>query len=374
MAGIYIHIPFCKQACSYCNFHFSTSASHRKEILNGILKEINQRADFFKDQPISSIYFGGGTPSILDQSELSQIFDQLEAKFELSQLKEVTLEANPDDLSQRKLKELKDTPINRLSIGIQSLHQKDLRLMNRAHNAEEGINSVKRALEFGFEKLSLDLIFGVPNSSLSDWEYNLEKVFELEFDHLSAYALTMEEGTLFHHQVQNGEIKELEDHSVAEQYQLLQQYIQDYGWEQYELSNYCRNDQIAIHNTAYWLNEKYLGIGPSAHSYDGSTRRWNIANNHLYYKQMIAGKDYFETEQLSEADRYHELLISRLRTKWGISWQHIDDHFSPSIGSHFKTSVQKLKHLLHVEEDAVSIKKAFWLTSDQVLREMMISS
>lgn len=372
MAGIYIHIPFCKQACSYCNFHFSTNAKNRKELLEGILQEINERADFFKNEAISSIYLGGGTPSMLDQSELSQIFEKLELNFGLGELKEVTLEANPDDLSQKKLKELKGTPINRLSIGIQSLHQKDLDMMNRAHNAEEGINSAKRSLDMGFEKLNLDLIFGIPNSSLKDWEYNLEQIFALDFDHLSSYALTMEEGTLFHHQVQSGKYTELEDQEVAEQYQLLQHYIKDRGWEQYELSNYCRNDQIALHNTAYWMNEKYLGIGPSAHSYDGQSRRWNVSNNHLYCKQMKTGKEYFETEQLSEADRYHELLISRLRTKWGITWDHLHQHFTQNCNAHFKASVQKLKDLLDVDERAVRINREYWFTSDQVLREMML--
>ena len=372
MAGIYIHIPFCKQACSYCNFHFSTSSKNRQRILDAMLKEIEDRADFFIDEQVQSVYFGGGTPSILDQSELSQIFKKLETHFDLSRLKEVTLEANPDDLSQKKLQELRNTPVNRLSIGVQSLHQKDLDFMNRAHNAEEGIKSVERALAAGFEKLSLDLIFGIPNSTNQEWEDNLKKIFQLDFDHLSAYALTMEEGTLFHHLVKNGKVRELEDHQVAEQYELLQEYSLTHGWEQYELSNFCKADQVALHNTAYWMNHKYLGIGPSAHSYDGKTRRWNIGNNHLYCNQMEKGEAYYDTEVLSEKDRYHELLISRLRTKWGIQKAYLEQHFSPACNRHFRQALEKLDPLLEINDGTVKIKRPFWFTSDQVLGVMMM--
>jgi len=373
MAGIYIHIPFCKQACSYCNFHFSTTAKHRQAIVKGIATEIQQRADFFRDEPINSIYLGGGTPSILSQAELSSIFTQLEKHFDLSELKEVTLEANPDDLSYEKLKALKSLPINRLSIGIQSLHQKDLDFMNRAHNSKEGIASVERSLEMGFEKLNLDLIFGLPNSNLAEWESNLDQLFALDFEHLSAYALTLEEGTRFHRQVERGKLKELDDHLVAEQYQFLQDFIQQQGWEQYELSNYCKNDKIAIHNTAYWMNEKYLGIGPAAHSFDGKMRRWNVANNHLYNKQINAGEPYFQTEELSETDRYHEVLISRLRTKWGLSWEYLNDHFSETTLQHFKKCIEMQNEALLIDEEKVQIKPKHWFTSDQILRELMMN-
>ncbi|MAY83241.1 MAG: coproporphyrinogen III oxidase [Flavobacteriales bacterium] len=374
MAGIYIHIPFCKQACSYCNFHFSTTAKHREEIVAAMLKEIEHRADFFNGEAIKSIYLGGGTPSILNQAELSSIFKQLESHFNLNDLKEVTLEANPDDLSKEKLRELKELPINRLSIGIQSFHQKDLDFMNRAHSAEEGIATVKRALDMGFEKLSLDLIFGIPTSTTADWEANLRQIFSLDFDHLSAYALTLEEGTLFHHQVKSGKAKEIEDREVAEQYNLLQDYIKNESWEQYELSNYCRNEQYAIHNTAYWMNEKYLGIGPAAHSYDGAKRRWNLANNHLYYKHIHEGKQYYETEQLSEIDRYHELLISRLRTKWGIPKTFLEETFSSNILEHFTNKLSKLSEYFEEKDDRYQIKRAFWFTSDNLLEQLMVDS
>ena len=374
MAGIYIHIPFCKQACSYCNFHFSTTAKHREEIVSAMLKEIEHRADFYDDELIKSIYLGGGTPSILSQAELSSIFNQLERHFDLNELEEVTLEANPDDLSKEKLRELKELPINRLSIGIQSFHQKDLDFMNRAHSAEEGIASVKRALDMGFEKLSLDLIFGIPTSTTAQWEANLKQIFSLDFDHLSAYALTLEEGTLFHHQVKSGKIKEVDDQVVAEQYQLLQDYIEHENWEQYELSNYCRNEQYAIHNTAYWMNERYLGIGPAAHSYDGRNRRWNVANNHLYYKHIHEGKEYFETEQLSEVDRYHELLISRLRTKWGIPKTFLEETFSSIILEHFTNSCAKLSEYIEEKDDRYQIKGRYWFTSDNLLEQLMMDS
>lgn len=372
MAGIYIHIPFCKQACSYCNFHFSTSGKYRNEMVKAICREIGDRSNFFEGEAISSIYLGGGTPSILTQKELSAIFRTLDKHHDLSSLKEVTLEANPDDLKRNKLKELSSLPIDRLSIGIQSFHQEDLAFMNRAHTAEEAMNSVKRAQDIGFEKLNLDLIFGIPTADLTKWEANLKTIFSLNFEHLSAYALTLEEGTKFHHQVVKGELKECNEEEIAAQYRRLQDNINEQGWEQYELSNYARNGKYAIHNTAYWMNEKYLGIGPAAHSYNGIERKWNRANNQLYMKQLLSGNEYYNKEILSEKDRYHEALISRLRTKWGISKEFLESSFSEKTKHHFMVTAEKLKSYIEEDDFAYQIKRNYWFTSDNILEQLML--
>lgn len=372
MAGIYIHIPFCKQACTYCNFHFSTSRKNREQILSTILKEIALRKGYLDKQTIESIYFGGGTPSILSEIELGAIFSQLEKHFDLSGLKEVTLEANPDDLNNKKLRELKSLPIDRFSIGIQSTHQDELDFMNRAHNASEGIDSVKRSQDAGFEKISVDLIFGIPNGTIQKWEENLERIFELNVPHLSAYALTLEEKTVYHHLVKSGKYTAPKEDELAEQYNLLQNYISDNNWEQYELSNYCQGEKYAFHNSSYWKDELYLGIGPSAHSYNGKSRQWNLANNQAYSKGLKRATNYFETEELSEENRYHETLISRLRTKWGLPQKFMTENFSEKVNEHFEKQAESLSEYLVLTNGVYQIPKDYWFTSDNILQKLML--
>lgn len=373
MAGIYIHIPFCKQACSYCDFHFSTNVSRKADVLEALQLEIKKRANYLQENKVDTIYFGGGTPSLLSNNELLEIFEGLNKQFNLSADAEITLEANPDDLSKEKLLALKASPINRLSIGVQSFFDEDLRFMNRAHLAEEAFDAIKKAQDIGFENLNVDLIFGGHTTSNKMWEQNLNHFFELNVPHLSAYSLTIEEKTLLANKIQKGKLSPVDDTKNYEQYLMLQQAVKERGFEQYELSNYCKDGQISRHNTAYWFGKKYLGLGPSAHSFNGTSRQWNLRNNARYVNAIETGKDYYEKEELSEIDQYHEYLITSLRTKWGIDLKEIEKRFSKHIQEHFIAKRAKLNAgTIENNGNQLKIKAALLFQSDEVVRELMI--
>jgi len=372
MAGIYIHIPFCKQACTYCNFHFSTTAKNRAEVLSAIKNELSSRKNYLNNQSIESIYFGGGTPSVLSYQELNEIFETLHREYDLSQCKEITLEANPDDLSNEKLKELAKLPINRLSIGVQSFHDSELNLMNRAHSSQEAIKCIRESQDLGFTNLTIDLIYGIPNGNLKSWEENLRTFFELEVPHLSSYALTVEKKTVLAHQIANAIVTAPKEEDLASQYDLLQEFISDQKWIHYELSNYCVDGMAALHNSSYWQGKSYLGVGPSAHSYNGSSRQWNIANNQLYAKAVFSGNDYFELEELNEKERYHDALISRLRTANGIELDFIRSTFNDKIQEHFLKKTKQQITYFEVNDSRFKIREEFWLTSDEIIRKLML--
>lgn len=374
MAGIYIHIPFCKQACSYCNFHFSTQLSRKAEMVDALVNEVQTRKEYLKNEQIESIYFGGGTPSLLSEKELMSLFEVLHKTFEISNKAEITLEANPDDLTTAKLKGLRSTPINRLSIGVQSFFEEDLRFMNRAHSAEEAISSIKNAQDVGFDQLNMDLIFGSPSTTDQMWQANLEQFFDLKIPHLSAYSLTIEEKTALAHRIESGKEKPLDEGRNYRQYLMLQEAIKVNGYEQYELSNYCANENYSKHNTAYWQGKNYLGIGPAAHSYNGKSRQWNVSNNLQYLKAIKEKLKYFEIENLSEIDTYHEYLITSLRTKWGISFEQIET-FSEPLKAHFFKQVKKLNfNGLIFSETSLKINSDNLFQSDEVVRDLMIDS
>lgn len=372
MAGIYIHIPFCKQACSYCNFHFSTQLSRKSELIDCLVAELEKRKNYLIGEKIESIYFGGGTPSLLEEDDLKAIFQQIYLLYDVVDSAEITLEANPDDLNREKLKALKNTPINRLSIGVQSFFDEDLQLMNRAHAAHEAIKSIKNAQDFGFEQLNIDLIFGSQTTSDEMWLANLEQFKALSIPHLSAYSLTVEEKTALSHKIKSGKIEAVDEEKNYRQYILLQEFIEQNGFEQYELSNYCKSENYAKHNTSYWQGKSYLGIGPSAHSYNGSSRQWNINNNIKYIQAIKSSENYFEVEELSEIERYHDYLITALRTKWGIDFQKIDA-FSEKISTHFYKQIKQLNFpgIIH-HKLGLSVDSAHLFQSDEVVRELMI--
>tara|TARA_B110000503_G_scaffold141842_1_gene236640 strand:+ start:3483 stop:4616 length:1134 start_codon:yes stop_codon:yes gene_type:complete len=373
MAGIYIHIPFCKQACSYCDFHFSTKLTNKQAVLSAIEKELVLRPNYIGKELVETIYLGGGTPSLLNEVELQSLFNTVHSNFNVSKEAEITLEANPDDLTKEKLQQLKQTPINRLSIGVQSFFEEDLRFMNRAHNATEAQESIKNAKEIGFENLSIDLIFGSQTTTNEMWKENLDTFFDLGINHLSAYSLTLEEKTALAHQVAKGKISTIDDEKNYAQYLMLQQAIQKHDFEQYELSNYCKNSSFSKHNTSYWQSKKYLGIGPSAHSFDGVSRQWNVRNNSLYLKAIENGTSYFEKEDLSEIDRYHEYLITSLRTKWGINIAELRVSFSNLIVEHFNSKKIELnKSIVDLSTDNLVIKSEYLFQSDEVVRELMV--
>lgn len=327
MAGIYIHIPFCKQACHYCDFHFSTSLKNKDAFLNSLKKEIVLQKKYLNSEQISTVYFGGGTPSLLSKTELNGIFDCLKNNFQINSDAEITLEANPDDLTEVKIKELKGTPVNRLSIGIQSFYDEDLKSMNRAHTAEESIKAVKLAQENGFDNITIDLIYGIPGLTDHRWRNNLQIAFALDVSHISAYCLTVEPKTALAHQVKKGLVKNVDEQQSSEQFEIMLEAMHQNDFVQYEISNFCKNGAFSKHNSNYWKKEKYLGLGPSAHSFNGESRQWNIANNALYIQSIEKGELNFEKEILTIEQKYNEYVMTSLRTIWGLDLNLIQQNF-----------------------------------------------
>jgi len=319
MAGIYFHIPFCKQACHYCNFHFSTSLKQKGDLLKAMRWELEARKDYLGKKPIlESIYFGGGTPSLLSEAELMAFFEILGKHFSISERAEITLEANPDDLSQEKLQLLSRSPVNRLSIGIQSFSEVDLRLFNRAHTAGEAERCIGLARDAGFDNLTLDLIYGSPTTTDGQWKENVDRILHEQIPHLSCYALTVEPRTALAHQVSHGKVSPLDEEQSARQFQQLMHWMEKAGYEHYEISNFALPGHRAVHNSNYWLGKPYLGIGPSAHSFNGESRQWNLAHNPKYTRSILEeGKIPFEREILAANTRYNEYVMTRLRTIWG---------------------------------------------------------
>jgi len=318
MAGIYIHIPFCKQACYYCDFHFSTSLKYKDELFRALVKEIQLQKDYLDAETIETIYFGGGTPSILSADEINLLIGTITRLHTVSSNAEITLEANPDDLNREKLQAFRQTEINRFSIGIQSFFDDNLEWMNRVHRANEAEASVKRAQDAGFDNLTVDLIYGYPLLSDKKWKQNLEKVFELEVPHVSSYAMTVEPKTALASFIKNKKQPAISDEQSVGQFILLMDAMREKGFEHYEISNFCKPGHYSKHNSNYWKGVKYLGIGPSAHSYNGETRQWNIANNAKYMQAIETGKISAETELLTEANRLNEYIMTSLRTMWGL--------------------------------------------------------
>lgn len=319
MAGIYLHIPFCRKACHYCNFHFSTSLQLKEDLLQALHLEIVGRKDELILDEISTIYFGGGTPSVLSGEELSTILDLIRLHYPVSTTAEITLEANPDDLHEVYLSELLAVGINRLSIGIQSFSATDLAYMNRSHDAQQAIDSLHMAKKAGFKSLNADLIYGTPGMTDDTFRINIQRMIDAEVDHLSAYALTVEPKTALAHFVKTGVSTAPDDEQTVRQFALLRQLLKAAGYDHYEISNWSLPGRHSRHNTSYWQGEWYLGFGPAAHSYDGKSRSWNVANNPRYIIGMNTGKPDREVEVLSERERYNEYILTRLRTKWGCS-------------------------------------------------------
>jgi oxygen-independent coproporphyrinogen-3 oxidase len=320
--GIYIHIPFCKQACHYCDFHFSTVMKSKDDFVKSLLKEIFLQKDYFAPSQLEragvrSIYFGGGSPSVLSSEEIKSVLTEIKKYFSVDADAEITLEANPDDLTKEKLSELKEAGINRLSIGLQSFSDEELKWMNRVHSSEEGIASVKNAQAVGFKNISVDLIYGSPVLSHEQWKKNLSIVGELNVQHLSAYALTVEGKTALAKWVSSKQVPDVDEHKTAEQFDVLMDWAEENQFEQYEISNFAREQNYSRHNSSYWFGEHYLGLGPSAHSFNGTSRQWNIRNNYEYIRSINEGKIPFEKEILTDEQKYNEYVMTSLRTIWG---------------------------------------------------------
>ncbi|MGG6230273.1 radical SAM family heme chaperone HemW [Tenacibaculum sp. SDUM215027] len=336
MAGIYLHIPFCKQACYYCDFHFSTSLKKKEELVSCLVKELELRKEELLNETIETIYFGGGTPSLLSIDELQLLIGTIYQNYTVSENPEITLEANPDDLSDEKIIELTNTPINRLSIGIQSFFEEDLQLMNRAHNAQEAKECLSAATG-SFDNITIDLIYGVPNMSNERWRENLQTAFDFGINHISSYALTVEPKTALDSFIKQGKYPDVDEAVAKEHFDILVEETAKNGFVHYEISNFGKPDYFSKHNTSYWLGKKYIGIGPSAHSFNKTHRSWNVANNAKYIKILQEGKLPLEQEKLTKKDRFNECLMTGLRTIWGVSLETISQDF----GEEFKIELLK---------------------------------
>jgi oxygen-independent coproporphyrinogen-3 oxidase len=319
MAGIYLHIPFCKKACYYCDFYFTTSLRLKGDFITAIRKEINTRQNYLSNEQVDTIYFGGGTPSRLDFDDIERLLDTIHDSFNVSTSVEITLEANPDDLTKLKISEFKRAGINRLSIGVQSFYDEILKWMNRTHTAQEIFTSISESQQAGISNITIDLIYGIPGLSDEMWQMSIERFLGLSVSHLSAYSLTVERKTPLHKLIASGKYVAVSNDASAKHFEILMQLMQQAGWQHYEISNFAREDAtISKHNSAYWNATNYLGLGPSAHSYNSYQRRWNNTPLQRYIDKIMSNEVYYEEETLNKIDKYNERVLTGLRTMWGI--------------------------------------------------------
>ncbi|MCX2478803.1 radical SAM family heme chaperone HemW [Pedobacter sp. MC2016-15] len=373
MSGIYIHVPFCKQACNYCDFHFSTSLQFTEEMTDAICKEIIIKKDRITDQ-VGSIYFGGGTPSILPQKSFEKIFNTLITHFSIASDAEITIETNPDDLDAKKIAELRQLPVNRFSIGVQSFYNEDLIWMNRAHNATEADTCIKRSQDAGFENLSIDLIYGYPLLTDEKWHSNINKAIDLQVPHLSAYSLTVEPRTALAAAIKKGKQIPVNDEQSAAQFISLIEKSAAAGFDHYEISNFSLPGRHAVHNTNYWRGIPYLGIGPSAHGFNSSTRYLNVANNARYMSQIAEGKLPETIEELDIYDRFNEYVMTSLRTMWGTDLKKIESDFGKVfLAETLKNSRSFIqKNWLQHQEDLLILTQEGKLFADYIASELFL--
>ena len=372
MAAIYFHVPFCKQACHYCNFHFSTSLKHKNPVLDAMLSELKLRKEeLVETEKINSIYFGGGTPSLLSSAEISVLINEVKRNFNVAVDAEITLEMNPDDDRPNYLEELKTIGVNRLSVGIQSFHEEELKLMNRAHNAQEAFDVLNR-IQGLYDNFSLDLIFGLPNSTPESWQKNVEYALQFNPTHISSYLLTVEPKTVLNHQIDNKQIEVLGEEDVLTQFNFLVDRLQAKGYDHYELSSFGKPGFRSVNNTAYWSEKPYLGIGPSAHSFNGETRSWNISNNAQYIKGISVGKPMIEREKLSVADRYNEYIMIGLRMQNGISLDYIEKNFGSDYKILLKKGVQSqiASQVLYWDGDSLKVSRNAMMLVDGIASDL----
>ena len=373
MSGIYIHIPFCKQACHYCDFHFSTNLKKKDEMVLALAKEIEMRKSEFQDEIVETIYFGGGTPSILQIADLKFLIDTVYKNYKVVENPEITVEANPDDLTENRIIELSNNKVNRLSIGIQSFFEDDLQLMNRAHNVEEAKKCLEIATHY-FDNISIDLIYGVPEMSNEKWLQNIETALSFGVPHISSYALTVEPKTALHSFIQKGIIPQPDDEVAQEHFQILVDKLSENGFIHYELSNFGKENFFSKNNSSYWLGKKYIGIGPSAHSYDGKNRGWNVSNNSLYIKSIQENKLPIEIETLTKTDRYNEYIMTGLRTIWGVSFERIEQEFGKTYLDYLNQQAAKFieDHLLFVDDNILRTTKKGKFLSDGIASDLFL--
>ncbi|WP_341225093.1 radical SAM family heme chaperone HemW [uncultured Arcticibacterium sp.] len=367
---LYLHIPFCKQACHYCDFHFSTNTSRSQEIVNAICKEIELQKDFLGTKNLETIYFGGGTPSLLSISQIEQIFSKIAQHFTIQPRAEITFECNPDDITIQRLTEWRNLGINRLSIGVQSFDENHLKFLNRAHSTSHSMQCISDAQKAGFDNLSIDLIYAIPSVSNEIWKLDLKKAFSFDVNHISSYCLTIEEKTVFGHRLKEKVMKPIDDDFASNQFDILLEEMSKNSFEQYEISNFAKNTAYAVHNTSYWQGDQYLGLGPSAHSFDGNKRFWNVSNNTKYLKAIAVNTVPNEFETLSQKDKANEYLMTGLRTKWGVDLGKLNK-ILPLSSKDFRETLMRFRkeELIREEKGILRLTKAGKLKADYVASE-----
>ena len=367
MAGIYIHIPFCKKACHYCNFHFSTSLKLKNDFLKALLNETELRVSYLDGELVSTIYFGGGTPSLLNQEEIKTIIDKIKEHFIVLPQAEITLEANPDDINEEKLLAWKKAGVNRLSIGVQSFFEEDLEWMNRAHTADQSINNLLLAKK-QFENITIDLIYGMQTLTDDKWKQNVEKAIQLNIPHLSCYALTVEPKTVLQTLINQHKLPDIDSNDQARQFLLLMEWTASAGYNHYEISNFALPGKKSLHNSSYWQGANYLGLGPSAHSFNGSSRQWNIANNALYIQSLQNNQLNYEKEELTPTQQLNEYIMTSLRTSEGLDTEYIANQFSKEEAFRIQRSSDNLikQELLQKKESNLLLTRQGKLFADGI--------
>lgn len=374
MAGIYIHIPFCKQRCSYCDFYTRVAPRQIDDTVSAIVKEMELRREYLKAESISTIYFGGGTPSLLSPEQFERIFNQLFALFSVENNAEITFEANPDDLSPAFFESIRTLPFNRISIGIQSFDNEQLRKINRRHTGDEAITAFRNARSAGFKNISIDLIYGLPLQDKQSWEVQLNKAFALQPEHISVYGLTYEEGTPLHMLRELGRISSAGDAEMIDMHLFMLQKMADAGYEAYEISNFAKPGFRSQHNSAYWKMTPYLGLGPSAHSFDGESRSWNVNSIKKYLEAIQTGGLFTETEELSTDERFNEYVMVSLRTKEGVNTSYLQENFGADYYNHFMKTAEPylVDKSLIINDYFVSLSTNVILLSNRIIEDFII--
>jgi len=374
LAGIYIHIPFCRQKCHYCNFFSIASVKNREKFLDALIAEIKLQKDYLKGEEVETIYFGGGTPSLLSAAEINRIFNEIQKIHIVSSSPEITLETNPDDLTGMWINDLNKTPFNRLSIGVQSFSDADLKYLNRVHTGKQALKAIKNVLNAGYENLGIDLIYGIPTLTQKGWLRNLELFLSLQIPHLSAYALTVEPKTALDVLIKKKKLSPVSDDKTADHFQIVMDRMEMAGYTHYEISNFCKDDNYSRHNRNYWTGVKYLGIGPSAHSYDGDSRQWNPSGLNQYLSILEKSELRPQIEYLTAEQKYNEYILTAIRTVWGIEKDSISKKFGNRILSHFLARVKKYieNECVIWEQGAFKLSRNGKLFADGIAADLFI--
>lgn len=375
MAGIYIHIPFCRQACYYCDFHFSVNQDVKPQLIKAIAKELTLQKDYLQGEAIDTIYLGGGTPSLLTAVELSLLFGTIRSHYSVSPHAEITLEANPDDLTREKLSQLKSTGLNRLSIGIQTFNTERLKSLNRIHDEASAIRSFNDSREAGFDNITIDLMYALPGETMDDWRRDIAQAINLHPEHISCYSLTIEPKTVFGKWAATGKLNPESDEVAAKHLELLMEMLPAAGYEHYEISNFAKPGFHSKHNSSYWRGVNYLGVGPSAHSFDGESRQYNVTNNHLYIKALDSDTIPFEKEILSRENRINEYILTSLRTSWGTDLSFLKQTYGYDLVTENKNYLSELleKQLVTFDDGVLKLTKAGKLFADKISSDLFLT-